>query len=185
MTMETSRRTGRPTILKKGAMTAKERARRYRRKLKRTRPDPKTLAKQQRRAERETSLAAATVKASQALGRKLYGVLYVDPPWDFLVYSRQTGMDRHAANHYPVMSSAELATLELPTAKDCVLYLWVPVSQSAHRLIEAWGFEYRSKHIWKSRIRAPDTGCATMPRSCGSWCAVPSRPRLRVSNGRA
>ena len=53
--------------------------RRYRQRLKRSRRDPKTLAKQQRRAEREQALAAATLRAAQALGTKLYGVIYLDP----------------------------------------------------------------------------------------------------------
>jgi N6-adenosine-specific RNA methylase IME4 len=124
--------------------------RRYRQRLKRSQPSAKTVAKQQRRAEREATLAVATIKASAALGLELYGVLYVDPPWDFLVYSRATGMDRHAANHYPVSSLAELAALKIPAAPDCVLYLWAPVAQLANalRLIEGWGFEYKSAHVW-------------------------------------
>jgi hypothetical protein len=147
---------GRPPTRKKGAYTPAERARRYRRRLKRSRPDPKTVAKQQRRAEREAAFAAATRKAAQLLGLVLYGVLYVDPPWDFLVYSRVAGMDRHAANHYPVMSLPALAALKLPAAKDCVLYLWTPVAQLANalRLIEGWGFEYKSAHGWTK----PDHG---------------------------
>jgi N6-adenosine-specific RNA methylase IME4 len=141
---------GRPPHRKKGAYTDAERMRRYRRRLKRSRPDPKTAAKRQRRAEREAALAAATLKASQSLGAKLYGVLYVDPPWDFLVYSRETGMDRHVANHYPVMSLEQLFELKLPAAKDCVLYLWATVAHlpNALQLIERWGFEYKSAHIW-------------------------------------
>jgi N6-adenosine-specific RNA methylase IME4 len=142
---------GRRPIFKKGAMTAAERMRRYRRRLKLTRPDAKTLAKRARRAQREAALAAATAKASAALGQKLYGVLYVDPPWDFLVRSRATGMDRHAANHYPVMQLAEIAALQLPAAPDCVLFLWATIAHNANalRLIEHWGFEYRSMHIWR------------------------------------
>lgn len=141
---------GRPPIFKKGAMTAAERMRRYRRRLKQTRPDPRTLAKRERRAEREAVLAVATAEAAAVLGQKLYGVLYVDPPWDFLGRSRTTGMDRHAANHYPVMQLAEIAALQLPAAPDCVLYLWVPVAQVANamHLIEHWDFEYHSMHIW-------------------------------------
>jgi hypothetical protein len=54
---------GRPPTRKKGAYTPAERARNYRRRLKRLRPDPKTVAKQRRRAERETALAEATYDA--------------------------------------------------------------------------------------------------------------------------
>ena len=164
---------GRPPTRKKGAYTPAERARRYRQRVKRSRPDPKTTAKQQRRAEREAALAKATIRASQALGVKLYGVLYIDPPWDFLVYSRLTGMDRHAANHYPVMALAALFALKLPAAKDCVLYLWATVAHQAHamRLIEHWGFEYRSSHTWKK----PDLGTGFWGRENGKPLLVATR----------
>jgi N6-adenosine-specific RNA methylase IME4 len=164
---------GRPTIFKKGAMTAAERKRRSRLRLKRSRPDPKTVAKQHRRAEREAALAAATLRAAQTLGTELYGVLYVDPPWDFLVYSRETGMDRHAANHYPVMSLAELFALKLPAAKDCVLYLWATVAHLANalRLIDHWGFEYKSAHIWAK----PDLGTGYWSRENAEVLLIATR----------
>jgi hypothetical protein len=156
VTMQTSQKIGRPPKFKKGAMTAAERARRYRRNFKRKHPNPKTVAKQHRRAEREAALAAATTRAAESLGRKLYGVLYVDPPWDFLVRDRETSMDRHAANHYPVMSLGALAALKLPATKDCTLYLWTTIAHDAHAqwLIEQWGFAYKSQHIWGK----PDCG---------------------------
>jgi N6-adenosine-specific RNA methylase IME4 len=134
----------------KRALTATERQQRWRAKVRRQRllaPKLEKLrAKQQRRAEREATVAEATRKASQTLGTKLYGVLYVDPPCDFLVFSRETGMDRHAANHYPVMSLAALAALPLPAAKDCVLYLWAPFNQlgNAVDLIRVWGFTLKT-----------------------------------------
>jgi len=46
----------------------------------------------------------------------LDGVLYVDPPWDFLERDRTTGMDRHAASRYWAMSLDEQAALKLPVA---------------------------------------------------------------------
>jgi len=79
---------GRPPKRKKGAYTAAERMRRYRRRLKRARPSAKTIAKQERRAEREAALAAATVKAAQALGAVFYGVLYVENAELLLVGTR-------------------------------------------------------------------------------------------------
>jgi N6-adenosine-specific RNA methylase IME4 len=143
-------RIGRPPIRKKGAYTAAERMRRYRARLKRKNPSPKILAKQQRRADRELALAEATRRAAESLGRKLAGVIIADPPWDMQVRDRVSGMDRHVANHYPVMSLDDLAVLRLPAAENCVLYPWSPVAQLANavRLIEGWGFEYKSAHIW-------------------------------------
>jgi N6-adenosine-specific RNA methylase IME4 len=135
---------------KKGAFTRAEIQKRYRQRLKRTRPDPKTVVKQQRRAERERELSEATIRASQVLGTELFGVLYVDPPWRDIVYSRDTGSDRAADNHYPTMPLDELKALHLPAAKHCVLFLWTTISQlyNAMQLLEAWGFTYKSAHIW-------------------------------------
>ena len=59
----------------------------------------KQQEKAERRATREAELAARII----ALPDKKYGVIYADPPWRFEPYSRDTGMDRAADNHYPTM----------------------------------------------------------------------------------
>ena len=143
------------------------RRRRHERKRVETRLK-QTLAKQRARAEREAALAAATINASQALGSTLYGVLYVDPPSRFIARSRQTGLDRAADNHYPTMTLDDLSALQLPAAKDCVLFLWTTAAQlrNAMRLIEHWGFEYKSLHGWKKPISAPAIGCAKISNCC-------------------
>ena len=114
----------RPATRKKGAYTRAEIQRRYRQRKKREQIDPKTAAKQQRRAERERELAEKMIAASTKLGSKLYGVIYCDPPWRFEPYSRATGMDRSAENHYPTLSLDDLKALNVRAAKDCVLFLW-------------------------------------------------------------
>jgi N6-adenosine-specific RNA methylase IME4 len=107
------------------------------------------------------------------LGVKLYGVLYVDPPWDFIVWGVVTGMDRHAANHYQVMSLEQLAALKLPAAKDCVLYLWAPVAQLANALwlLDKWGFAYKSAHVWVK----PGQGTGHIVRENAELLLVASR----------
>lgn len=105
--------------------------------------------KRARRAAREQELAAATAKASRELGRKVYGVLLIDPPWSFRVYS-EAGQDRGACNHYPTMSLAEIKVLTVPAAKDAVLFLWatVPMLPAALETMAAWGFTYKSHFAW-------------------------------------
>jgi hypothetical protein len=109
----------RPATRRKGAYTRAEIQRRYRMLKRREQLDPKTAAKQQRRAERERELAEKTIAAGAALGTKLYGILYVDPPWRHEPRSRVTGMDRAADNHYPTMTLAAFNALKLPAAEDC------------------------------------------------------------------
>lgn len=112
-------------------------------------------AKAARRVEREQDLGEETRLASRKLGSKLYGVIYADPPWRFEPRSRDTGMDRAADNHYPTMTTDEICALKVPAAKNAVLFLWAtpPMLCYALRVLEAWGFEYRSHMVWyKDRL---------------------------------
>lgn len=109
--------------------------------------------KKERRAERERDLATKQA----ALPNKRYGVIYADPEWRFEVYSRDTGMDRSADNHYPTSGTDEICARPVAdiVADDCVLFLWatVPMLPDALRVMSAWGFEYKSHCIWaKDRI---------------------------------
>jgi len=106
--------------------------------------------KKDRRQEREEALAEATNKASKELGKQLYGVIYADPPWRFKAYSEETGSDRAADNHYPTLTIDDVAEIEVPAAPHCVLFLWVtvPMLSIGIRLIERWGFEYKSACAW-------------------------------------
>lgn len=111
--------------------------------------------KQDARAEREAALAERTREAAAKLGREVFGVIYADPPWRFEPYSRDTGMDRAADNHYPTMSFEDLRQIEAPAGDDCVLFLWatVPMLPEALGVMAAWGFAYRSHCVWtKDRI---------------------------------
>lgn len=109
--------------------------------------------KKERRAERERDLAAK----QQALPNKRYGVIYADPEWRFEVYSRDTGMDRAADNHYPTSVTDEICARPVGdiAADDCVLFLWatVPMLPDALRVMKFWGFDYKSHCAWaKDRI---------------------------------
>jgi hypothetical protein len=79
--------------------------------------------KAERRANREAELAAKHL----ALPDQPYGVIYADPPWRFEPYSRDTGMDRAADNHYPTMTLDDIKALAVPAAADAVLFLWATV----------------------------------------------------------
>ena len=145
----------RPAIRKKGAYTRAEIQRRYRQRKKRERLDPKTVAKQERRAERERFLGA---KQLAMPGPKKFGVIVEDYEWDFEVWSRDTGMDRHAANHYPTSQDAHTAEEIVERTSDrfacadddCVLFMWttVPHLAVAIDVMRQRGFRYVSNYVW-------------------------------------
>lgn len=112
-------------------------------------------AKQYARTERETRLATATRRASKSLSKEVYAVLYADPPWRFEPYSRDTGLDRAADNHYPTLTLDELQALKVPAANDAALFLWAtnPMLPEAIALMAAWGFTYKTNFVWvKDRV---------------------------------
>lgn len=115
-----------------------------------TTPDSaRHVAKRARRAARETELADRATAASKSLAKKLYPVIYADPPWQFGTWS-ENGRDRAADNHYPTMTLDKLKAMPVPAAKDCVLFLWatVPMLPQALEVMAAWGFTYKSHCIW-------------------------------------
>jgi N6-adenosine-specific RNA methylase IME4 len=109
--------------------------------------------KRERRHQREAELGAKIV----ALPDKKYGLIVCDDAWDFETWSRDTGRDRHAANHYLVEDSHTADEMHEATkdrfkcaADDCLLAMWatVPHLAIAIDLLRKRGFSYRSHFIW-------------------------------------
>jgi N6-adenosine-specific RNA methylase IME4 len=115
----------------------------------------RTELKKAKREQRERELAAWI----KALPEKRYGVILADPGWRFEPYSRETGMDRAADNHYATSTLEQIKAIDVGSiaAKHCVLYLWatVPMGKAAHAVMEAWGFSYKSQHAWDKEIPGP------------------------------
>lgn len=111
------------------------------------------LLKRRSRDVRERDLAAK----QRDLPAEKFGVIYADPEWQFEPYSRESGMDRAADNHYPTSALDDICRRPVQdiAAGDCVLFLWatVPMLREALKVMAAWGFEYKSHCIWtKDRV---------------------------------
>jgi N6-adenosine-specific RNA methylase IME4 len=109
----------------------------------------KTELKKEARDARERVLGGIQL----ALPSRKFGVILADPEWRFESYSRESGMDRSADNHYPTSETDAICARPVQdiAAVDCALFLWatVPMVQHAFRVMKAWGFEYKSHCIWK------------------------------------
>ncbi|WP_257164653.1 MT-A70 family methyltransferase [Bradyrhizobium sp. SRS-191] len=111
-------------------------------------------AKREKRKAKEAELGAQI----SALPEVKAGVILSDFEWHFKVYSAETGMDRHAANHY--LTAAECETAEAIVARqnermqvaadDCVHFMWVPAcfDKVGHRVMELQGFKYVTQFVW-------------------------------------
>lgn len=107
-----------------------------------------TAEKKERRATRERVLG----EIQSALPQRKYGVILADPEWRFEAWSRETGMDRSADNHYPTSVTEVIAARDVASiaAADCVLFLWatIPMLPQALVVMGAWGFDYKSHYAW-------------------------------------
>lgn len=103
------------------------------------------LARQAARADRETALKGG----ARDFPTGKYGVIYADPPWR---YEHVKTESRAIENQYPTMSLDDICAMNVSAlaADDCVLFLWAtsPKLAEAMRVIEAWGFTYRTCAVW-------------------------------------
>lgn len=95
----------------------------------------------------ELKKANIKVQEPSAIPTGLYNVILADPPWRY-----DFSIDRgdEIENHYPTMSLDEIKAVKVPSANDCVLFLWStsPKLSEALAVIESWGFTYKTNAVW-------------------------------------
>lgn len=81
-----------------------------------------------------------------------YSTILADPPWQFQNRTGKVAPEHRRLLRYPTMELKEI--IELPVARlgaaQSHLYLWVPnaLLQEGLRVMEAWGFTYKSNLVW-------------------------------------
>jgi N6-adenosine-specific RNA methylase IME4 len=90
-----------------------------------------------------------------------FALLYADPPWQFKTRSPLGGEMTSADNHYDTQDIEWICDLKIGdryvheiAADDAALFLWTtpPFLMLANRVIEAWGFGYRSNFAWDKQV---------------------------------
>lgn len=79
-----------------------------------------------------------------------FTVVYADPPWKYDALSIDP--TRLIENHYPTMTLDDICAMEVNevTTNDAALFLWTtsPKIEEALKVLNAWGFRYKSSLIW-------------------------------------
>jgi N6-adenosine-specific RNA methylase IME4 len=85
---------------------------------------------------------------------KKYQIIYADPPWSYTAWSEDKKVAQGRANqgiakrHYSTMSVEDICALPIGEMadQDCKLFLWAtpPCLPEAMKVMEAWGFEYKT-----------------------------------------
>lgn len=80
-----------------------------------------------------------------------FDVVYADPPWRYGNATPSAAPE----NHYPTMALDDICAIDVPVARNAVLYLWgtAPLLPEALRVMDAWGFTYKTGAVWdKERL---------------------------------
>lgn len=81
-----------------------------------------------------------------------YTTILADPPWQFQNRTGKMAPEHKRLLRYPTMELKEILELPVPklAAAKSHLYLWVPnaLLQEGLRVMEAWGFTYKSNLVW-------------------------------------
>jgi len=100
-------------------------------------------------ATKELAEEAKTIweKRHQSLPKGNFDVILSDPPWR---YDFSKSKSRAIESHYQTMELEEICNLDIPAAKNAILYLWAtaPKLIEALKVMAAWGFSYKSNMVW-------------------------------------
>lgn len=105
-----------------------------------------SISKSLREAAQEQTRAT---RKAQSIPDGKYNLIYADPPWR---YDFSQSESREIENHYPTMEVEDICNLPINALADenCILFLWAtnPKLREALRVVEAWGFEYKTNMVW-------------------------------------
>ncbi len=121
----------------------------------------------------------------------VFNVIYADPPWTFQTWSAE-GKGRSPEKHYDCMSLADVRALPVQdiAAEDCTLFLWAtdPLLPEAFKLIEAWGFTYKTVAFYWAKLNksAPRLRFAAddFHRGMGYWTRANPELCLLATKGK-
>ncbi len=113
---------------------------------------------------------------------KKFGVIYVDPPWTFHVYSGE-GKQKSPERYYNVQSLDDIKAMPIEklAADDCALLLWavLPELPGALDVIKAWGFTYKTVGFtWIKQNKSGEglfTGLGFWTRANAEVCLLATR----------
>lgn len=115
------------------------------------------------------------------LPNKKYGIIYADPPWSY----SDKNCHGAAEPHYPCMKIDEICALPVKdlTADNCVLFLWAtyPMLPEALKIIEAWGFTYKSIAFQWLKLNKKNPGFFY---GLGRWTRGNTEPCLIATKGK-
>ena len=116
-----------------------------------------------------------------------YSIIYADPPWKYLWGGGKDGGHFAPEKHYPTMSTEEICKLNVRSLRAplCALFLWatMPALPDAFKVMDAWGFKYKTCAFSWVKIRAdgePIRGMGSYTKSNIELCLLGMRGHIKA-----
>jgi N6-adenosine-specific RNA methylase IME4 len=95
---------------------------------------------------------AAAEDLLRTVGDRRFGTILADPPWRFVNRTGKVAPEHRRLSRYDTMAWKEIAALPVGdvAAERSHCYLWTPnaLVPDALRVLEEWGFGYKTMLIW-------------------------------------
>ena len=115
-----------------------------------------------------------------------YSIIYADPPWKYLWGGGKDGGHFAPEKHYQTMSTDEICNIDVRSLRErnCALFLWatMPALPDAFRVMEAWGFKYKTCAFTWIKTRAdgePIRGMGSYTKSNAELCLLGMRGHIK------
>ena len=102
-----------------------------------------------------TKVASSQAPADDLLlacAKMRFATILADPPWQFINRTGKVAPEHRRLSRYSTMNTAGICQMPVSqiAAETAHLYLWVPnaLLPDGLRVMEAWGFTYKSNIIW-------------------------------------
>lgn len=108
---------------------------------------PKQITRVHNKIKKRQHLEEAHAKGSPPMPEGIYDIIYADPGWKYDSDASQRGK---ADNHYATMTTKDIADLDVPSAENALLFLWVTNAhlEDGLRVLKSWGFKYITNFAW-------------------------------------
>lgn len=117
---------------------------------------------------------------------KKYAVIYADPPWSYRQCGTGPKSRGNAAQHYNTMTTDDICAMPVKNlAGGSVCFMWATFPQIADalRVMEAWGFEYKTcAFVWIKKNRKSNTnfwGMGAYTRANAEICLLGVTPGFK------
>lgn len=118
-----------------------------------------------------------------------YDLIYADPPWAYLWGTCKKGGNFSPEKHYRTLSIEEICafgpTIKRLRKKNCALFLWItmPCLPNAFKVMDAWGFKYKTCAFTWVKTRKdgrPLAGMGSYTKANAELCLLGMRGHIKA-----